>query len=438
MSRVDRCARRAQRNRALNLVLQLPHVAGPPVLREHIERFRTELDVRFPEALGRFTQEVRAQVRDFLPALAKRRHVDADDVQPVVEVFAKFSFGDALLEVRVGGCQHANIDALRPRLAERHDFVLLQKSQQLGLNVERKIANLVEEQRAAPAAAPAPAVGPPSKATAPCPNGWLSARSRPVVVQLWGGTSRRCDATHVNGARTSSFPVPLSPVMSTVRSLPAVRICSTTSHGEPAQRNPGNQGSAGGRPTWSGQWSDRAPRTAQIPARDRRNHPHRRITGCPSGSDDHEHEPRSLAVAAQRFNDDGSAPAGDPVPVSCQAARGVGVAAYTGDDGRHRRGVHVPRSSRRKRRRGCGRFAIQQLGSAAASRSAGDRIVRRDDVLAGADALGSSAPVRCRRCRARPELLKNGERLRGVTLGDGACPGLRDQAAERQMAGAAW
>ena len=85
-------------------------------------------------------------MRDFLAALTQRRHVDADDIQPVVEVFAKFAFGDALLEVCVGGCQHADVDALRPRLAEGHDFMLLQKSQQLGLHVERQIADLVEEE----------------------------------------------------------------------------------------------------------------------------------------------------------------------------------------------------------------------------------------------------------------------------------------------------
>src|SRR5581483_2145567 len=41
------------------------------------------------------------------------------------------------------------VDALRTRLANRHDLGLLEKSQQLRLHVERQVADLVQKQRAA-------------------------------------------------------------------------------------------------------------------------------------------------------------------------------------------------------------------------------------------------------------------------------------------------
>ena len=89
------------------------------------------------------------QRRNFLAPLAQRRDVDADDVEPVVEVFAEASVGDELIEVGVGGGDDADVDELRPRLAERLDLAGFEEAQQLRLRVERHLADFVEEQRAA-------------------------------------------------------------------------------------------------------------------------------------------------------------------------------------------------------------------------------------------------------------------------------------------------
>ena len=74
---------------------------------------------------------------------------EADDVEAVEEVFAEATVGDQLLEVGVGGGDDANVDVDRAWLAERVDFAGLEKAQQLGLDVERDLADLVEEERAA-------------------------------------------------------------------------------------------------------------------------------------------------------------------------------------------------------------------------------------------------------------------------------------------------
>ena len=88
---------------------------------------------------------------------------------------------------------------------------------------------------------------------------------------------------------------------------------------------------------------------------------------------------------------------------------------------------------------GGGRFAFQQLGQRRrVDDPARDGIVgigRRNDVLAGADGVQQAPRLfRVGAVALRAELLKNGQRLRQVTLGDRPRPGLRDQAAEREMA----
>ena len=83
---------------------------------------------------------------------------------------------------------HAHVHALRPGFADRHDLALLEEPQQLRLHVERQVADLVEEQRAAGGGADEPELigHRAGEAAAPWPNSWLSASSRVVVVQLYG------------------------------------------------------------------------------------------------------------------------------------------------------------------------------------------------------------------------------------------------------------
>jgi len=47
----------------------------------------------------------------------------------VIEVLAEFSLLDALLEVRVGRCEHPHVHGLRTRFTDRHHLALLEKPQ---------------------------------------------------------------------------------------------------------------------------------------------------------------------------------------------------------------------------------------------------------------------------------------------------------------------
>ena len=81
-------------------------------------------------------------------ALAERRREDGEDLEPVVEIAAELLLGDHLGEIAVGGGDEADIDGDGPVAAETLDLFLLQGAQELGLQVERNLADFVEKERA--------------------------------------------------------------------------------------------------------------------------------------------------------------------------------------------------------------------------------------------------------------------------------------------------
>ncbi|OGL00334.1 MAG: hypothetical protein A3E31_01655 [Candidatus Rokubacteria bacterium RIFCSPHIGHO2_12_FULL_73_22] len=86
---------------------------------------------------------------DVLAALAERRHVDRDHVEPVVEVLAEALLPHHLREVLVRGSHDAHVHAQRSRAAEPLELALLEHAQDLRLRHRGEVGDLVEEQRAA-------------------------------------------------------------------------------------------------------------------------------------------------------------------------------------------------------------------------------------------------------------------------------------------------
>ena len=72
-----------------------------------------------------------------------------DDVEPVVEVGAEALLLDRLLEIGVRRRDEPHVDLDRRRAADGDDLALLEDAQQLHLDRERRLADLVEEERAA-------------------------------------------------------------------------------------------------------------------------------------------------------------------------------------------------------------------------------------------------------------------------------------------------
>ena len=98
--------------------------------------------------LHRLGDEVVGQLGDILAPLAQRRHLDRNHAQPKVQVLAEFPRGDQGLEVLVGRRDHARLELERLDAADPVELALLQHAQQLGLQLDRQVADFVEEDRA--------------------------------------------------------------------------------------------------------------------------------------------------------------------------------------------------------------------------------------------------------------------------------------------------
>ena len=138
-------------------------------------------------ARGEPLEEVLRQEQDVAPALAERRHVDADDVDAVVEILAEALLVHLASRSRlVAVTMRASNGDLRVA-ADRAHLALLERAQELRLHLERQLADLVEEERAA--ASPArrgrrAAALASVKAPRACPNSSLSSSVGGIAAQL--------------------------------------------------------------------------------------------------------------------------------------------------------------------------------------------------------------------------------------------------------------
>src|SRR6476620_3895984 len=89
------------------------------------------------------------QGRDVLPTLAQRRQLNFDRVEPEQQVLAESLLVSELVGRGVGRRDDADIDRSRAISANWYNLALLERGQQLGLKVQRQIADFVEKEGAA-------------------------------------------------------------------------------------------------------------------------------------------------------------------------------------------------------------------------------------------------------------------------------------------------
>ncbi len=92
--------------------------------------------------------EIAGQQQDVLAALAQWRYLQVQHVQAVEQVFAKGTLGDHFLQVAVGGAEDPHVDLDLTVAAHPAKAAIAEKPQQLGLQVGRHFADLVEKHRA--------------------------------------------------------------------------------------------------------------------------------------------------------------------------------------------------------------------------------------------------------------------------------------------------
>ena len=139
----------AQQHGAGDQAFQLAHVAGEGVAGQVVQRrLGPAIVIALQEASG-FGGEVPGQLQDVLGAGAQRRQLDGEVRQAIEQVLAEAPFLDQRAQVAVGGGDDAHVDLVRLRAAQRAHLAFLQHAQQLGLQRQRHVADLVEEQGAA-------------------------------------------------------------------------------------------------------------------------------------------------------------------------------------------------------------------------------------------------------------------------------------------------
>ena len=84
-----------------------------------------------------------------LAPLPQGRYRDGDDVQPVIKIGAESAFFDHAKQRRIGRRDYTHVDTRGANVTQTLELPFLQHPQQLGLESQRHLANLVQEQRSA-------------------------------------------------------------------------------------------------------------------------------------------------------------------------------------------------------------------------------------------------------------------------------------------------
>jgi len=134
---------------AFDEILQLADVAGPRVADERVHHVGGHVSDGFVLAAAEFLHEVAHQKGHVFGTLAQRRDVDGEDVEAVIKVAAEFALGDKSGEVVVGGGDNADIHADGAVAAEALELLFLKHAKEFRLEFQGKVADFVEEQRAA-------------------------------------------------------------------------------------------------------------------------------------------------------------------------------------------------------------------------------------------------------------------------------------------------
>ena len=118
------------------------------VFDERRNRFLLDVDDVAAVGLVVGAEEVGDELRDVFAAAAKRRDVDRDDVEPVVEILAKVAPGDLVEKLAVARRDHAGVDADRLGVTDPLELALLENAEELHLELGGRGIDLVEEDRA--------------------------------------------------------------------------------------------------------------------------------------------------------------------------------------------------------------------------------------------------------------------------------------------------
>src|SRR5574342_967235 len=131
----------------LDDVLQLAYVPGPAVGGQPVQDVRTQGAHGLPHLRRVEHGEMPGETRDILPPLSQGREIDREDVEAVVKVRAEAPLAHGPLESAIRGRDQPHVHRQRLRPADALELALLQNAQELRLQLQRQVADLVEEER---------------------------------------------------------------------------------------------------------------------------------------------------------------------------------------------------------------------------------------------------------------------------------------------------
>src|SRR4051794_34516669 len=135
---------RIHRDHMLHTVLEFPHVTRPVVGEKSVHGLGSD---NMPMPVAR--QEEIQELRDILLAFPQRRQSERQDLKTVEEIAAESFFFDFSGEIAIRSGHHPKIRLTRPGGTDWTEFLFLQHAQKLRLDLERQLADLVEECSAA-------------------------------------------------------------------------------------------------------------------------------------------------------------------------------------------------------------------------------------------------------------------------------------------------
>ena len=105
-----------------------------------------QLELRPAESLAVNASKLGSERRNVLAPIPEWRDHEVHHRQPEVEILAKSALLGVRFQVAIGTGDDPDVDPFHPSRSHRLDLALLQRAEQHGLEIDRKLSDLVEDQ----------------------------------------------------------------------------------------------------------------------------------------------------------------------------------------------------------------------------------------------------------------------------------------------------
>lgn len=132
----------------LNDVLELAHISRPAMGGQLAQDPLSQARDTAVHAFGALSDEMGRQLRNVFTAFTKRRNVKREDAESIVEILAKATGVDLVLQVSIGRGEDSDIHVACAGVADTLEFALLDHAEELCLHRERHLPDFIEEEGA--------------------------------------------------------------------------------------------------------------------------------------------------------------------------------------------------------------------------------------------------------------------------------------------------